>query len=195
MLEERRDQIPQQVVPVRSCRVLVPMPPPCRALHYAHVRLSLRNATPFILATSLQLAAGGVDFQATRRASNFSAESHSPAGEPGRQGGAGPLPPFRRATPGRDAYIAMLPTALKTIPRALRSAPRTASMVSVPHVAAARMPVAVPSLARHYASGGGLSTDEIRSRIDEVIKSFEKVDPSKVRGVRGPDDGMLTASR
>ena len=86
----------------------------------------------------------------------------------------------------------MLPTALKTIPRALRSAPRTASMVSVPHVAAARMPVAVP---RHYASGGGLSTDEIRSRIDEVIKSFEKVDPSKVRGVRGPDDGMLTASR
>lgn len=54
-------------------------------------------------------------------------------------------------------------------------------MLSAP---ALRMPVRVPAiapmLARGYASGGGLSHEEIRSRIEDVIKSFEKVNPQKV---------------
>ena len=44
----------------------------------------------------------------------------------------------------------------------------------------ARMPVAVPMMARGYASGGGPSLEEIKTRIADVIKSFEKVNPQKV---------------
>ena len=45
----------------------------------------------------------------------------------------------------------------------------------------ARMPVAVPLMARGYASGGGPSLEEIKTRIADVIKSFEKVDPNAVK--------------
>jgi len=37
-----------------------------------------------------------------------------------------------------------------------------------------------PVLARNYASGSGLAEEEIRGRILDLIKSFEKVDPAKL---------------
>lgn len=74
----------------------------------------------------------------------------------------------------------------------LRSAAR-ASSTALPRAAPQPLRVAVASsklqaqsplflnAARGYASGGGLSHQEIQNRILDVLKSFEKVDPSKVR--------------
>lgn len=77
----------------------------------------------------------------------------------------------------------------------LRSAARSSS-VALPRVAAftpsSRLvaptataafkvaPVTVGNAVRGYASGSGLSHQEIQNRIVEVLKSFEKVDPAKV---------------
>lgn len=72
----------------------------------------------------------------------------------------------------------MLPLALRTLPRAMRAVPTAAHAMPMLRVAAPR--VAMPALARGYAAGGGLNGDEIRTRIEEVLRSFEKVDPSKV---------------
>lgn len=74
----------------------------------------------------------------------------------------------------------MFSSTLKMLPRTLRAAP-TLSRAALPvRVQAARVPSMAPVFARGYASGGGLSTKEIETRIDEVLKSFEKVDVSKV---------------
>ncbi|PWN51219.1 acyl carrier protein [Violaceomyces palustris] len=54
-------------------------------------------------------------------------------------------------------------------------APMVASRVT-PFQSRAIAPIA----ARFYASGPGLSQQDIQSRIVDVLKSFEKVDPSKV---------------
>lgn len=43
---------------------------------------------------------------------------------------------------------------------------------------------ATPIQSRTYASSSGLSSQEIQNRIFEVLKSFEKVDPAKVRPAR-----------
>jgi NADH dehydrogenase (ubiquinone) 1 alpha/beta subcomplex 1 len=77
----------------------------------------------------------------------------------------------------------------------LRSAARSSS-VALPRVAAlapsSRLvapaataafkvaPVTLGNAVRGYASGSGLSHQEIQNRIVEVLKSFEKVDPAKV---------------
>ncbi|WFC95464.1 mitochondrial acyl carrier protein [Malassezia brasiliensis] len=74
----------------------------------------------------------------------------------------------------------MLSTSLKMIPRTLRAAPAIARATPAMRMQVARAPVAFPSLARSYASGGGLSKDEIKTRIEDVLKSFEKVDPAQV---------------
>ncbi|WFD43690.1 mitochondrial acyl carrier protein [Malassezia psittaci] len=76
----------------------------------------------------------------------------------------------------------MLTTSLKMIPRTLRSVQPVAraSIMPVMRAQAMRTPIATPSLSRSYASGGGLSKDEIKTRVEDVLKSFEKVDPSKV---------------
>ncbi|WFD33498.1 mitochondrial acyl carrier protein [Malassezia cuniculi] len=68
----------------------------------------------------------------------------------------------------------MLPIALRTLPRAMRAAPAAARTMPMLRVA---MP---PAFARGYAAAGALSGDEIRTRIEEVLRSFEKVDPTKV---------------
>merc|ERR1712230_4145 len=60
--------------------------------------------------------------------------------------------------------------------RALRSAPAAALR---PVVASQAAPSWI-ALSRAYSAGAGLSKDGIQERIFEVIKSFEKVDPSKV---------------
>lgn len=77
----------------------------------------------------------------------------------------------------------MLTSALSMIPRVVRSSSvlSRASMPAVTHAPMARMPVAVPLMARGYASGGGPSLEEIKTRIADVIKSFEKVDPNAVK--------------
>ena len=69
------------------------------------------------------------------------------------------------------------------IPRVVRSSSvlSRASMPAVTRAPMARMPVAVPLMARGYASGGGPSLEEIKTRIADVIKSFEKVDPNAVK--------------
>ena len=69
------------------------------------------------------------------------------------------------------------------IPRVARSSSvlSRASMPAVMRAPMARMPVAVPLMARGYASGGGPSLEEIKTRIADVIKSFEKVDPNAVK--------------
>ena len=59
---------------------------------------------------------------------------------------------------------------------ALRSAPAAALR---PVVASQAAPSWI-ALSRAYSAGAGLSKDGIQERIFEVIKSFEKVDPSKV---------------
>ncbi|WFC99929.1 mitochondrial acyl carrier protein [Malassezia yamatoensis] len=76
----------------------------------------------------------------------------------------------------------MLTTSLKMIPRTLRFAQPVARASKMPlmRAQAMRTPMAIPSLTRSYASGGGLSKDEIKTRVEDVLKSFEKVDPSKV---------------
>lgn len=74
----------------------------------------------------------------------------------------------------------MLSTSLKMIPRTLRAAPAIARAAPTMRMQVARAPSAFPGLARTYASGGGLSTDEIKTRIVDVLKSFEKVDPAQV---------------
>ena len=76
----------------------------------------------------------------------------------------------------------MLTSALSMIPRVARSSSvlSRASMPAVTRAPMARMPVAVPLMARGYASGGGPSLEEIKTRIADVIKSFEKVNPQKV---------------
>lgn len=70
----------------------------------------------------------------------------------------------------------MLPIALRTFPRVLRAAAPTAARA----VPLAPVRIAAPALARGFAAGGGLGGDEIRTRIEEVLRSFEKVDPAKV---------------
>ncbi|WFD24067.1 mitochondrial acyl carrier protein [Malassezia equina] len=65
-------------------------------------------------------------------------------------------------------------------PRALRASPMLARAAPVMRVPLARMPVAVPMMARGYASAGGPSLEEIKARINEVLKSFEKVDAAKL---------------
>ena len=75
------------------------------------------------------------------------------------------------------AAMSMIPRIARTTPMLARSAVPMAARVSL--AATARVPVAMPTLlARGYASGGGPSLDEIKSRITDVIKSFEKVDPN-----------------
>ena len=69
----------------------------------------------------------------------------------------------------------MLPIAFRTFPRVLRAAPTAARAMPL-----APVRVAVPALARGFAAGGSLGGDEIRTRIEEVLRSFEKVDPAKV---------------
>ena len=65
-------------------------------------------------------------------------------------------------------------------PRALRASPMLARATPVMRVPLARMPAAAPVLVRGYASAGGPSLEEIKARINEVLKSFEKVDAAKL---------------
>jgi len=65
-------------------------------------------------------------------------------------------------------------------PRALRASPMLARAAPVMRVPLARMPAAAPVLVRGYASAGGPSLEEIKARINEVLKSFEKVDAAKL---------------
>lgn len=45
-----------------------------------------------------------------------------------------------------------------------------------------KMPVAAPQWSHmRFASGSSLSKDDIKARVLDVLKSFEKVDPAKVR--------------
>jgi NADH dehydrogenase (ubiquinone) 1 alpha/beta subcomplex 1 len=44
---------------------------------------------------------------------------------------------------------------------------------------------------RSYSAAAGLTKDDIQSRVMEVMKSFEKVNPSKVSGVSYCDRGGL----
>jgi len=75
------------------------------------------------------------------------------------------------------AMSSMIPRAVRFTPMLARTAVPTAARVSF-----ARVPVAMPAmLARGYASGGGLSLEDIKTRITDVIKSFEKVDPNMVK--------------
>ena len=70
-----------------------------------------------------------------------------------------------------------LRTALRSSSRATAFATRTA----VPSSSALLLRKSTPAFAlRTYASGSGLSSSDIQSRITDVLKSFEKVDPSKV---------------
>ncbi|KDN44390.1 DUF1613-domain-containing protein [Tilletiaria anomala UBC 951] len=75
----------------------------------------------------------------------------------------------------------MIAAALRTAARPVAS---RAVVTATPRVAIAlraAAPVPFASIFRRtYASGGGLSTADIQSRIVEVLKSFEKVDPAKV---------------
>ena len=69
-----------------------------------------------------------------------------------------------------------LRTALRSSSRATAFATRTAIPSS-----SLLLRKSTPAFAvRTYASGGGLSTSDIQARITDVLKSFEKVDPSKV---------------
>ncbi|KAN0060249.1 mitochondrial acyl carrier protein [Thecaphora frezii] len=69
---------------------------------------------------------------------------------------------------------------------ALRTAAASLLRARAPAMVARQAPVArlapLPRIAavRFYASGSGLGHDEIQSRIVEVLKSFEKVNPEKV---------------
>lgn len=71
-------------------------------------------------------------------------------------------------------------SSLQMIPRTLRATPAIARAAPTMRLQAARMPATLPSFARGYASGGGLTQEQIQQRITDVIKSFEKVDPSKI---------------
>lgn len=74
----------------------------------------------------------------------------------------------------------MLSSAMSMIPRAMRVTPALARAAPMARVSVTRMPVAFPAMARSYASASGPSLDEIKSRINEVLKSFEKVDPAQI---------------
>ncbi|CCU98901.1 unnamed protein product [Malassezia sympodialis ATCC 42132] len=74
----------------------------------------------------------------------------------------------------------MLTAATSMFPRALRASPMLARAAPVMRVPLARMPAAAPVLVRGYASAGGPSLEEIKARINEVLKSFEKVDAAKL---------------
>ncbi|WFD20404.1 mitochondrial acyl carrier protein [Malassezia caprae] len=74
----------------------------------------------------------------------------------------------------------MLSAATSLFPRALRASPMLARTTPVMRVPLARMPAVAPVLARGYASAGGPSLEEIKARINEVLKSFEKVDAAKL---------------
>lgn len=76
--------------------------------------------------------------------------------------------------------LEMLSSTLKMIPRTLRATPAIARATPAMRMQAVRTPAAFPAMARTYASGGGLSKDEIKTRIEDVLKSFEKVDPTQV---------------
>lgn len=81
---------------------------------------------------------------------------------------------FSIASPSRNMF--------RTLPL-LRTA-RTALRQTAP-VALRPQPLALtlrPLAARGYAAAAGLSKDDITVRILDVLKSFEKVDSSKVRG-------------
>lgn len=72
---------------------------------------------------------------------------------------------------------------------AMRSAIRSAAVVA--RAASRAAPVAVPmmrfpALALRSYSASALSDDDIRARILDVLKSFEKVDPAKVHLVSHP---------
>ncbi|KAL4398936.1 mitochondrial acyl carrier protein [Malassezia pachydermatis] len=69
---------------------------------------------------------------------------------------------------------------MSMIPRAMRVTPAFARAAPMARVSVTRMPVAFPAMARSYASASGPSLDEIKSRINEVLKSFEKVDPAQI---------------
>ncbi|WFD37795.1 mitochondrial acyl carrier protein [Malassezia japonica] len=71
-------------------------------------------------------------------------------------------------------------SSLQMIPRTLRATPAIARAAPAMRMQAARMPATLPSFARGYASGGGLTQEQIQQRITDVIKSFEKVDPSTI---------------
>ena len=69
---------------------------------------------------------------------------------------------------------------------ALRTAAASLIRARAPVAVARQAPVvaALPRLVapvRFYASGPGLSKDAIQTRVVDVVKTFEKVDPSKVR--------------
>lgn len=68
---------------------------------------------------------------------------------------------------------------MSLLPRVARAAPMMARAAPVARISVARFP-AVPALARSYASASGPSLEEIKSRINDVLKSFEKVDVSKI---------------
>jgi NADH dehydrogenase (ubiquinone) 1 alpha/beta subcomplex 1, acyl-carrier protein len=59
------------------------------------------------------------------------------------------------------------------------AAPAAARMLVAPSTQM-QLPAFAAISRRTYASGGGLSQQDIQSRIVEVLKSFEKVDPAKV---------------
>lgn len=74
----------------------------------------------------------------------------------------------------------MLFATTSMLPRALRATPMLARAAPVMRVPLARMPVAMPVMTRGFASAGGPSLEEIKARINEVLKSFEKVDAAKL---------------
>ncbi|PWN19432.1 putative ACP1-mitochondrial acyl-carrier protein, partial [Microstroma glucosiphilum] len=65
------------------------------------------------------------------------------------------------------------------LPRVASIAP-SSRLVAPAAFKVALAPVTVGNAVRGYASGSGLSHQEIQNRIVEVLKSFEKVDPAKV---------------
>lgn len=74
--------------------------------------------------------------------------------------------------------VAALRTAAASLVRA--RAPLAVARQALP---AARAAVVAPRFTpvRFYAASSGLSKSDIESRIVDVLKTFEKVDPSKVR--------------
>lgn len=76
-----------------------------------------------------------------------------------------------------------------TVVAARPSAARSLSMAAMRRPAAAPAPTMAAQLQQlRFASSGALSKDDISSRILEVLKSFEKVDPAKVGASECDDD-------
>ena len=81
-----------------------------------------------------------------------------------------------------------------TVVAARPSAARSLSMAAMRRPAAAPAPAMAAQLQQlRFASSGALSKDDISSRILEVLKSFEKVDPAKVGASQSCDDRVWEA--